>query len=116
MFDLNNAQILPPVESQLAKLSVLQTAYPDAKIIIIGHSDRAGESSSDGVYHNIELSERRANAVSEWMIAHGWRPEQIEARGAGSRFPLIDLPGVQPFNRRVEIKLHCPGATKPRTP
>ncbi|MCX7176053.1 MAG: OmpA family protein [Proteobacteria bacterium] len=107
MFEHGDHQILPRAEAQLAKLDVLRSANQDVKIVVIGHADRSGETTPDGIFHNIELSERRANSVSDWLIAHGWRPDQIEARGVGSRFPLIDAPGDQPFNRRVEIKLHC---------
>jgi len=107
MFEHADHQIVPRAEAQLTKLDVLRSAIQDVKIVVIGHADRSGESTPDGVFHNIELSERRANSVSDWLIAHGWRPDQIEARGVGSRFPLIDAPGDQPFNRRVEIKLRC---------
>ncbi len=118
MFDLDKTEIKDSGEIQLRKLDVLQSAMPGARIIVVGHADRVGDGTLEGNFHNIELSEKRAGAVAEWLVTHGrWRPEQIEARGAGSREPIIDVPGDEPLNRRVEIRLHCSSSpAKAKTP
>jgi outer membrane protein OmpA-like peptidoglycan-associated protein len=118
MFDLDKTEIKDSGEIQLRKLDVLQSSMPSARIIVVGHADRVGDGTLEGNFHNIELSEKRASAVAEWLVTHGrWRPDQIEARGAGSREPIIDVPGDEPLNRRVEIRLHCSSSpAKAKTP
>jgi len=114
MFEFNSSQINPEVERQLAKLDRLREKLPDRELVITGHADKVGAYTEQGVLQNIILSEQRAAAVSEWLSSHtGWQPSQMEALGAGSKFPLIDKDGDVPLNRRVEVRLRCrTGATQ----
>ena len=76
---------------------------------VIGHTDRTGNDTTDGVLNNIELSQRRANNVAlELVNAIDWPASRIESRGVGSASPVIERDGDEPRNRRVEIKLRCP--------
>jgi outer membrane protein OmpA-like peptidoglycan-associated protein len=114
MFELNSATINRDVESQLMKLERLREKLPGRELRITGHADKVGADSPQGILRNVELSEQRAAAVAMWLTERtGWKLEDLEAVGAGSKFPLIDKGGDIPLNRRVEIRLRCkPGSTK----
>ena len=64
-----------------------------------------GHSSTDGdVGHNRELSDRRAEAVAEYLRAQGVTQE-VTSQGYGETYPLCqeDSPECHARNRRVEF-------------
>ncbi len=67
---------------------------------IQGHTDNTGSAE-----HNKSLSESRANAVLDWLVAHGIDPSRLTARGYGQERPIS--PNVTPQgrarNRRVQF-------------
>lgn len=108
MFDLNSYALNENIEGQLQKLEQIRKSYPDRSWVIVGHSDLSGDQFEGGVFHNIELSEKRAAAVAQWLATNtGFDAEKIEIQGAGSKFPILNVPGDIPVNRRVEIRLKC---------
>jgi outer membrane protein OmpA-like peptidoglycan-associated protein len=56
---------------------------------------------------NQALSERRANAVSGYLIGQGLQRERFEVVGMGERYPIAsnDTDQGRALNRRVEIRL-----------
>ena len=77
--------------------------FPSAKINIIGHTDNIGKDE-----YNISLSERRAEAVFDLMIATGMVPlENITYSGVGPNNPLYDnlTPEGRSLNRTVTVTL-----------
>lgn len=72
------------------------------KLGIYGHTDNAG---SDNI--NIALSERRANAVKEYLVKKGISVAQVETKGFGAAQPVSENTTAQgkAKNRRVEIVL-----------
>ncbi len=107
IFAFDQATIDPSMDINLEKLVHIIQKSPPKKIIITGYTDGSGDDTVDGFNHNIELSQNRANAVASWLIQNGnIAAEQIDARGAGSKFPLTHVVGQQSLNRRVEIKLN----------
>lgn len=89
-------------ESQVQLATVLSTAWARAggEIVVTGHTDRQGSEEA-----NDRLSLARAQAVRDLLVARGFRPELIEARGRGEREPLVatDDDVAEPLNRRVEV-------------
>ena len=84
--------------------------FPGRRFVVTGYTDALGDDRPDGegVLFNIDLSERRAMAVVHWLEGHGdFKPGQLEARGAGSRFPISQNVLNSHLNRRVEVKLRC---------
>lgn len=109
LFGLNQAELNEAAEPQLARIGKLLKKYPQSNLVVVGHADKSPHR--DGPEGNLALSERRANAVVEWLYAGGFvKPEQIVAMGAGDRYPLFDTPGEFRGNRRVEVRVVCPGA------
>lgn len=92
----------------------LDKVEDNRRLVITGHSDSHGDETSQGFIHNIQLSERRATAVAEWLANNGskFNQDAIDVRGVGSKFPLNNNNLLSPFNRRVEIQLTCPSEKK----
>ncbi|BAV04764.1 OmpA family protein [Filimonas lacunae] len=72
------------------------------KVGVYGHTDNSG---SDAV--NLPLSEKRANAVKEYLQNKGLTGNRIEAKGYGSAKPIAsnNSESGRSQNRRVEIVL-----------
>jgi outer membrane protein OmpA-like peptidoglycan-associated protein len=72
------------------------------KLGIYGHTDNSG---SDDV--NVPLSEKRANAVRDYLVGKGLTAGRIETKGYGSGKPVADNSTAlgRSRNRRVEIVL-----------
>ena len=93
----------------LASLAAdIQNKHPDVTIRFVGHTD---SRASDA--YNFGLSERRAQALLDWFVAHGFEISRMSAHGAGeSELLEVDVdesgqfkPEVGARNRRVEIQL-----------
>jgi outer membrane protein OmpA-like peptidoglycan-associated protein len=78
--------------------SVTARSVPD--VVVVGHTDTAGTSSS-----NFELGLKRANYVRNLLVDAGLAPSAIEIVSLGETDPLIRTPDETPEarNRRVEI-------------
>lgn len=75
---------------------------PGLKIEIQGHTDSTGAAA-----YNEQLSQRRADAVREYLIEHGVSPSQVVARGYGESEPVASnaTAAGRAANRRVVAKV-----------
>ena len=74
--------------------------YSDAKFSIEGHTDSVGTKS-----YNQNLSEKRANAVKNYLISQGVDSNRLSSIGFGEDKPIdtnVNANG-RSNNRRVEI-------------
>jgi OmpA-OmpF porin, OOP family len=70
-----------------------------SRFLLVGHTDAVGSEEA-----NLALSERRAEAVFEHLVArHGVAPERLRARGCGKAVLLVPGDPPSPRNRRVEV-------------
>jgi outer membrane protein OmpA-like peptidoglycan-associated protein len=71
------------------------------RFLLAGHTCIIGSES-----YNQKLSERRANAVKEWLVAHGYSSIQLQTTGFGKNKPIADNSNEEgrKLNRRVEIR------------
>ncbi len=78
---------------------------PEFKIEVQGHTDNAGT-----VEHNMDLSQRRAEAVVKYLIDKGVNADNLTAKGYGPTVPIADnkTKKGKAKNRRVEF--HIVGA------
>jgi OmpA-OmpF porin, OOP family len=75
----------------------------DLKANISGHTDNVGKADK-----NQSLSERRAKAVADWLVANGIDAARLSSAGYGDTKPVADnatAKGRQ-LNRRTELQLH----------
>ncbi|MGD0435511.1 MAG: OmpA family protein [Bryobacteraceae bacterium] len=105
LFDFDKADLLPKAIPELEKVATVLKSYPHAACSIEGHTDNKGLKD-----YNQKLSERRADSVKAWLVAHGVS-SPMTIRGWGATKPIApnalpnghdDLAGRQK-NRRVEI-------------
>jgi|UniRef100_UPI004049E28F outer membrane protein OmpA-like peptidoglycan-associated protein len=100
LFDTGKATFKKESLQTLESMNAIFKEYPKADFYIDGHTDSVGSDKSNKL-----LSERRANAVRDWLIANGIAKERLEARGFGEEKPIDDnkTPGGRTNNRRVEV-------------
>jgi outer membrane protein OmpA-like peptidoglycan-associated protein len=70
------------------------------KFLIEGHTDSQGSRA-----YNIDLSQRRAQAVAEYLASLGVSSDRLEVRGYGFDRPLNGRSAAAEENRRVEAVL-----------
>ena len=67
-----------------------------------------GDETPAGNLRNIELSERRTQAIRDYLVNNGYiKAEQVEVRAYGSNSPILQANPSAPLNRRVEVNLLC---------
>jgi outer membrane protein OmpA-like peptidoglycan-associated protein len=102
-FNINQHELLPSAYPHLQKLLELMKKRPDMRIILTGHADQSGS-----LEHNIELSDKRARVVADWLMEQGgFSADRFEIRAAGTRYPLVNDPRFYRYNRRVDITIKC---------
>jgi OOP family OmpA-OmpF porin len=101
-FDLDSAELAPDAR---AKLSEFAKALKDNRLkahafVVEGHTDASGSS-----VYNEGLSQRRAHAVTAFLLANGIDSSRINAMGMGETHPR-DANPYDPVNRRVEMRIN----------
>jgi len=77
-FDFDNDEVSMYTARALGGVMVIMTSNQDIKLSIEGHADRIGSAE-----YNQKLSERRAEAVKEFLIEHGVDGNRIHTSGHG---------------------------------
>jgi outer membrane protein OmpA-like peptidoglycan-associated protein len=100
LFGLNEADLKPETRLILAKLAGILLVMPDQDVLVEGHTDSTGS-----VEYNLDLSQRRALAVLQFLQAQGLQPERLRSMGYGMQRPVADNSSTEGRrrNRRVEI-------------
>lgn len=109
-FELNSAQLTPSSRDVLDGIAADLKKYPRLKIELQGHTDSSGSDA-----YNLNLSQRRAEAVRNYLIEQGVSPSQLEAKGYGEAQPIADNKTAEgrAKNRRVVMRvLENPGDVK----
>jgi OmpA-OmpF porin, OOP family len=86
----------------LNKLAAQMIANPKMKLEVCGYTDNTGNETD-----NIDLSQRRAEAVISYLISAGISEDRLIATGYGSANPIADNDTFEgrAKNRRIEIKI-----------
>ena len=99
-FDFNKADIRPEDRQKLDEAIRWLKANSQARIALDGYADNRGTPP-----YNLKLSERRAIAVRDYLVAGGIDPKRISTTGSGETrafAPGEDEAGWQ-LNRRVDL-------------
>ena len=99
-FDVDSDILREEAYPELNKIADMFKDHPKARGRIEGHTDNTGSAA-----YNQKLSERRAMAVYQYLIAHGVSPGRLSYAGYGYSRPVAtnDTPEGRQLNRRVEI-------------
>jgi outer membrane protein OmpA-like peptidoglycan-associated protein len=101
LFASNQSTLLPAAMIKLNEVAeALVKNNPDSKIVVEGHTDSQGKAD-----YNRDLSQKRADAVRDYLISRGIAADRIKAVGYGSERPVADNNSAEgrANNRRVEI-------------
>lgn len=99
-FETASYDLLPTSTVELDKLVKLMLKNANMRIEVGGHTDDVGNDAA-----NQKLSEQRANAVRDFLIAHGIEASRIVAKGYGETTPVAtnDTEEGRALNRRTEV-------------
>jgi OmpA-OmpF porin, OOP family len=101
-FELDSDRLTADSAAQARTVLAEIAARPVADVVVIGHTDRAGELA-----YNDQLSRQRAAALRARLIESGGDPARISVAGRGEREPLVptDDGVAEPRNRRAELSV-----------
>ena len=100
LFDFDSAIIKPEYYPVLADITFVLNSNPDLKIEIQGNTDNFGPES-----YNKMLSEKRAQAVKEYMVGKGIKSERLKAVGFGATRNVAsnETESGRALNRRIDF-------------
>jgi outer membrane protein OmpA-like peptidoglycan-associated protein len=101
-FDTDSARIRSDAYQLLNEYAnaLQSTTLANAVLLIAGHTDSVGSTS-----YNLSLSQRRAQAVKDYLIARGIAANRLVAKGYGEDYPIADnaTESGRDENRRSEF-------------
>ena len=101
-FKSDSAEIEPSFYKVLNSVNLVVKKYNKTVVEVAGHTDSTGAAE-----YNQKLSERRANAVAQYLENQGLASNRVVTIGAGETKPVADnsTPEGRQANRRVELTL-----------
>ena len=102
LFGFDSYTIPANTKTELAKLASILEEYPDTEILVAGHTDNVGTEA-----YNQTLSEDRADAVADQLVANGVKRSRLVVMGFGESAPTYsnETEAGQKQNRRVELAI-----------
>ena len=100
-FEFDSAKLTSDSIAKLDAAVAILKRNADDKIEIAGHTDSQGNDE-----YNMGLSERRAQAVADYLVAHGANASNLAVKGYGETHPVADNGSKEgrAANRRVELR------------
>ncbi len=100
LFDTGQADLKPGAVRPIEQIAQFLNQHPERSVQVEGFTDSQG-----GNDYNLELSQKRADAVAMAIIQRGVAADRVRAMGYGEEFPKASngSPGSRQLNRRVEI-------------
>ena len=102
LFPLNSSYLTDQAKKEIDKLVNLLDEYPNASLIVDGHTDATGTEE-----YNQWLSEKRAESVMKYAIEKGLNKSSITINGYGQTKPVApnNTKEGRQKNRRVEVTI-----------
>jgi OOP family OmpA-OmpF porin len=99
-FDFDKATLKPEAKAILNEAAALLKKHERVVVEVAGHTDSKGSE-----VYNQGLSERRANAVRDYLTSKGVKASRLTAKGYGESRPVAsnDTDAGRAENRRVEL-------------
>ncbi len=100
LFDVGRSDLQAQAREVLRRVALLLLRFPDVELVLEGHADAQGDRLV-----NQRLSQERAEAVRQEILALGVAPARLGAVGYGSDRPIADntTAAGRAVNRRVEL-------------
>ena len=105
LFATGKSELKSGASANLDRITAFMSEYPKRTAAIEGFTDSMG---SDDM--NQSLSERRANAVKNYLVNQGVSSARLTASGRGENSPIADNDSAagRQQNRRVEVVINQP--------
>jgi outer membrane protein OmpA-like peptidoglycan-associated protein len=102
LFRSDEAILMPGAESKLNQVVDALSSTTDRNVMVEGFTDSQGSDR-----YNLDLSQRRADAVRDYLVHAGYPASRIQSRGIGKERPIADNMSAEgrANNRRVEVIL-----------
>ena len=100
LFDFDSASLRSESRETLRELAGVLARYPDQSVSVAGHTDSVGSDD-----YNQNLSEQRAAAVKDFLVAQGVPRSRVAAYGYGETRPVSSNTSAdgRQLNRRVQV-------------
>ena len=101
-FKSDSSELDPSFYKVLNSVDLVLKKYNKTVVEVAGHTDSTGAAD-----YNQKLSERRAEAVAQYLESQGLATNRVVTIGAGETRPVADnaTPQGRQMNRRVELTL-----------
>jgi OmpA-OmpF porin, OOP family len=101
-FDIDRYDLKDKSLTELTKMLGFLRENPSVQVEISGHTDNSGSEA-----YNLQLSEKRAQSVYNYLIENGVSETQLTTRGYGSQQPIADnsTETGRQMNRRIEFTI-----------
>ncbi|MEM1430713.1 MAG: OmpA family protein [Pseudomonadota bacterium] len=100
LFPVDGAELQPAIIPDLQAVARNLNQYPDGIVQVVGHTDNTGAAG-----YNFDLSQRRAQSVTDVLTASGVPATRLQTIGRGDDQPRASnlSPEGRALNRRTEI-------------
>jgi outer membrane protein OmpA-like peptidoglycan-associated protein len=100
LFDTGKYSLMPGAREKLAKIAGILITYPGLNVEVGGYTDDVGSNEM-----NQKLSQNRAGAVRDYLVAEGVPNNTVTSKGFGNSLPVAsnDNSAGRQANRRVEL-------------
>ena len=102
LFVSGQSTFLPEARSLLDPVVDVLLVTRERTLIIEGYTDSQGLGS-----YNLDLSQRRADAVRDYLVQRDYQSDHIQSQGLGEEHPIADNATAEnrAKNRRIEITI-----------
>ena len=109
-FDYNKANLRDEHKPEIQRVVDFMRKYPTARAVLEGHTDSRGSDE-----YNQALSERRANAVRDYMInTAGVGADRVTSEGRGESQPKLENTSEENMQRNRRVAATLTGSDKVR--
>ncbi|UCF55739.1 MAG: OmpA family protein [Deltaproteobacteria bacterium] len=104
MFDIDKAALKDQCKGELSELATILNKYEDTNILLEGHTDSTGMED-----YNLELSNKRAQSVANYLATQNINPMRFTIMGYGESQPVASNETLEgrAQNRRVEVAIYA---------
>lgn len=102
LFETDKAELKPESMDQIKSISAIMKAFPNVELKIGGYTDDTGDPK-----FNQKLSNERAAAVMNAIIATGISSERLASEGYGAKHPVAENSTEEgrAKNRRIDVRV-----------
>lgn len=100
LFEFDSYALKPETRANLQELAPTLIKYDDTNVLVLGHTDSVGDAA-----YNMNLSEKRAGSVNNFLVSQGVAGSRLSNEGYGESDPVAtnETDEGRQLNRRVEV-------------